>query len=174
MMQISGQKIRKTTSVVTMLSVLPHILCCGIPAVAAFIALGTTVGLAASLSSNPFYMFVDAYHTELIVLAVCSVVFSGIMNLIAYRIDCREAAQLAREAKLHGQLHGSCTHADCTPKKSLSLKLFAISCVLLCLDLAWFYAEEHVLGLHHHHGEEVATTSTTATAAAAVHDHAHH
>jgi hypothetical protein len=160
----TATKLRQTTSVVTMLSVLPHLLCCGIPALAALIALGTTVGLAASLSANPFYMFVDAYHTKLIILAIAAVAFSGIMNLIAYRIDCREAAQAEANAKLHGH----CTHASCAPKKSASLKLFAISCVLLCLDLAWFYTEEQVLGLHHH-GE----TAATRHASTAHHAHAH-
>jgi hypothetical protein len=162
----TATKLRQTTSVVTMLSVLPHLLCCGIPAIAALIALGTTVGLAASLSANPFYMFVDAYHTELIILAICSVALSGMMNLIAYRIDCREAANQGKMAESDAKLHGHCTHASCAPKKSASLKLFAISCVLLCLDLAWFYTEEQVLGLHHH-GEAVATEH------AAIHDHHH-
>lgn len=161
----TATKLRQTTSVVTLLSVLPHLLCCGIPAVAALIALGTTVGLAASLTTNPFYMFVDAYHTELIILAVAAVAFSGVMNLIAYRIDCREAANLTKAAEDDAKLHGHCTHASCAPKKSASLKLFALSCVLLCLDLAWFYTEEHVLGLHHHQAQSHTT--------AAPHDHAH-
>ncbi len=153
---LSATQIRKTTSAVTMLSVLPHLLCCGIPVVAALIALGSTVGLAASLANNPFYNFIHVYHSELIIVAIASVAFSGIMNLIAYRIDCREADQAAIAAK-DALAHGHCTHDDCTPKKSASLKLFVISCVLLCLDLAWFYTEESVLGLHHHHHETTHT-----------------
>ncbi|MCA3244797.1 MAG: hypothetical protein INF43_05820 [Alphaproteobacteria bacterium] len=158
---MSATRLRQTTSLVTMLSVLPHLLCCGIPALTALIALGSTVGLAASLAGNPFYQLVDTYHTELVLLAIASVAFSGVMNFIAYRIDCREAAQ-ANQAAL---VHGTCHHGDCTPKKNTSLKLFAISCVLLALDLTWFYTEEHVLGLHHH-GHE-------ATAVAHAHDHHH-
>lgn len=145
----TATRLRQTTSAVTMLSVLPHLLCCGIPAIAALIALGSTVGLAASLAGNPFYQFVDAYHTELVLLAIASVAFSGVMNFIAYRIDCRAAEAAAKTAVVQGH----CNHADCTPKKNTSLKLFAVSCLLLALDLTWFYTEEHVLGLHHHGAE---------------------
>ncbi len=149
----TAQRLRQTTSVVTMLSVLPHLLCCGIPAVAALVALGSTVGLAASLASNPFYQWVDAYHTELIWVAIASVGFSGLLNLVAYRIECRAAAKQAL-------VQGNCTHGDCTPKKNTSLKLFALSCVLLALDLTWFYTEAHVLGLHHHAAETQAHHTT--------------
>ncbi len=138
MPMLQTQTLRRTTSLLTALSVLPHLFCCGIPAVTALISLGTTVGLAASLAGNPFYQFVDTYHAELITIAVASVAFSGLMNFIAWRIDCRTAA------------HSACHHGDCTPKKNNSLKLFGLSCALLAVDLAWFAAEENVLGLHHH------------------------
>jgi len=163
MSTLSPAKIRQTTGIITALSVLPHIFCCGIPAIAALISLGTTVGLAASLASNPFYQFVDAYHRELIMIAVSSVVLSGILNFIAWRIDCRESAKASL-------VQGHCAHADCTPKKTIGFKLFFMSLVLLALDLTWFYTEEHVLGLHHHHPEApTAQPSQTETA----HDHAH-
>lgn len=127
--------LRKSTAVVSALSMLPHIFCCGIPAVMALISLGTTVGLAGVLATNPFYQFVDAYHTVLITLAVTTVVISGVLNLIAYRIDCHTASS-------------HCHHGDCTPKKKTGFKLFFLSCGLLCLDLAWFATEKFGLGLH--------------------------
>lgn len=145
--QATASPLSKGTYIVTLLSVLPHIFCCGIPVIAAFISLGTTVGLGAALATNPVYNFVDAYHTQLLMLAIGGVTLSGILNLIAYRIDCRKAA---------------CTHGDCRPKKLKSFRIFLISLALLMLDLAWFAAEEHLLGLHHHHGE------------AAAHHHHHH
>ncbi|NBV54476.1 MAG: hypothetical protein EBR79_02035 [Proteobacteria bacterium] len=142
-----GDAIRKSTLAMSLLSILPHLLCCGIPAVAAMIALGGTVGLGAALMANPFYAFVDAYHTELLILAVVGVVISGVLNLIAYRMDCRAAA------------NSTCTHAACAPKKSKAFRIFIISVVLLALDVAWFMTEEYVLGLHHHgseaHGHEL-------------------
>jgi len=131
------QRLRRGTAVVSVLSIIPHIFCCGIPAIMALISLGTTVGLAGVLATNPFYRFVDAYHPYLIALAVGSVVLSGILNLIAWRIDCHTAAS-------------HCHHGDCTPKKRSSLKIFLFSCLLLMLDLGWFSTEEFVLGLHHH------------------------
>lgn len=137
MTQTSASTIRSTTFAVTALSILPHIFCCGIPVVAALISLGTTVGLAASLASNPLYQFVDAYHSWLLALAVGSVVVSGGLNYVAYRIDCRTAPT------------SSCTHGDCAPKKTNSLRIFLISLVLLAVDVAWFATEEMVLGLHH-------------------------
>lgn len=143
---LSAQTIRTSTSWVSMLSILPHLLCCGIPAVAALISLGTTVGLAASLASNPFYQFVDAWHFELVMLAIASVVLSGVFNLVAWRMDCREAAK-------QSLVHGHCAHSNCAPRKNTSLKIFAVSVVLLMADLAWFATEEKVLGLHHHHEE---------------------
>ena len=143
---LNPKTIRASTSWVSMLSILPHLLCCGIPAVAALISLGTTVGLAASLASNPFYQFVDAWHFELVMLAIASVVISGIFNLVAWRIDCREEAKTSL-------VHGHCAHGNCAPRKNTSLKIFAVSVVLLMLDLAWFATEEKVLGLHHHHEE---------------------
>lgn len=130
--------VRKTTFVFSALSILPHIFCCGIPAVMALISLGTTVGLGAVLATNPFYQFVDNYHEILISIAVSTVLLSGIVNFVAWRIDCREMARMV------------CTHESCQPKKTNSLKMFAISCVLLMLDLAWFFSEEFILGLHHH------------------------
>lgn len=137
-MTASAATLRHTTFIVSTLAMLPHVFCCGIPAVVALISLGTTLGLGAAMAGNPFYAFVDAYHLPLLGLAIASVVISGILNFIAYRIDCRMAAASA------------CTHGDCTPRKRHSLRLFAASLALLALDIAWFSAEEYVLGLHHH------------------------
>lgn len=137
MTQTSASTIRSTTFAVTALSILPHIFCCGIPVVAALISLGTTVGLAASLASNPLYQFVDAYHGWLLAVAVANVGVSGGLNYVAYRIDCRTAAS------------SSCAHGDCAPKKANSLRMFMISLALLAVDVAWFGAEEWVLRLHH-------------------------
>jgi hypothetical protein len=140
---VSTAAIRKTTFAVSALSILPHIFCCGIPAAAALIALGTTVGLGAALAGNPFYQFVDTYHSELLAVAIASVILSGILNLVAYRMDCRTAATSA------------CNHGDCKPKKSHAFRVFFLSLALLMVDIGWFVAEEHVLGLHHHeHHEE--------------------
>jgi hypothetical protein len=158
MLRLPAISLRRTTSAMTLLTMLPHLFCCGIPAVAALISLGTTVGLAASLAGNPFYQFVDVWHTELITLAVCSVVLSGLINLLAWRMDCRAAAKASL-------VEGHCTHGDCTPKKTTSFRLFFLSLGLLVVDLAWFMTEEHVLGLHHHEHETVATD------AAATHHH---
>lgn len=104
----------------------------------ALVSLGTTVGLGAVLATNPFYQFVDNYHEILISIAVATVLVSGFVNFMAWRIDCREVAESA------------CTHASCKPKKTNSLKMFVVSCGLLMLDLAWFFSEEFILGLHHH------------------------
>jgi hypothetical protein len=168
---LTANTLRQSTGLMTALSIIPHLFCCGIPAVAALISLGTTVGLAASLAGNPFYQFVDAWHTELLMVAVASVIVSGILNFIAYRMDCRAAGQ-------DSLVKGHCAHADCTPKKTSSFKIFVISVVLLMLDIAWFITEEKVLGLHHHHGEahaEAPAAQTPAAAPAAGHDdHAGH
>lgn len=130
--------LRKSTFLISALSILPHIFCCGIPAVMALISLGTTVGLAAVLATNPLYQIVDMYHEIFLTIAIASVVMSGILNLVAYRIDCRNAAM------------SSCHHDDCAPKKTNSFKVFLISCVLLALDIAWFATETFSLGLHAH------------------------
>lgn len=137
--------IRKTTGIVSVLSILPHVFCCGIPAIMALISLGTTIGLAGVLATNPMYQFIDTYHEILITIAITSVIISGILNYVAYRIDCHTAAS-------------HCHHGDCTPKKRTSAKIFYFSLVLLMLDLAWFATEKNLLGLHDHsHTEE--TTS---------------
>lgn len=130
--------LRKSTAFVSVLSILPHLLCCGIPAVAAILSLGTTAGLGAALATNSFYTFVDTYHLQLLAIAVTGVAISGIFNLIAYRVDCREAA---------------CSHAPCKPKKARSFRIFLFSLALLMIDLAWFYTESHILGLHDNHGQ---------------------
>ncbi|MCP5405557.1 MAG: hypothetical protein H6922_04995 [Pseudomonadaceae bacterium] len=127
--------LRRSTFVISALSILPHVFCCGIPAVAGLISLGTTVGLGAVLAANPLYKLVDAYHTELLTLAVAGVLMSGVFNLIAYQIDCRKAA---------------CTHGSCAPTKLRSFRIFLISLALLAVDLTWFAVEEEVLALHHH------------------------
>lgn len=128
------ENIRKSTLAISALSILPHLFCCGIPAVAALVALGSTVGLGAALAANPFYGFINTYHKELLIIAIIGVVMSGVLNFIAYRIDCREAA---------------CSHGSCAPKKSKAFRIFIISLCLLVLDIAWFATEELALGLHH-------------------------
>lgn len=132
------QSIRRTTGIVSALSILPHIFCCGIPAGMALVSLGTTLGLAGVLATNPLYRFVDDYHGLLLGVAIGSVVLSGILNFVAWRIDCHASAQSC-----------SCNHDHCAPKKRTGLKIFLFSLVLLCLDIAWFVAEESLLGLHH-------------------------
>lgn len=136
-MQLNATKVRKSTFLISTLSILPHIFCCGIPAIMALISLGTTVGLAGVLATNPLYKLVDNYHEILISIAVTSVILSGILNFIAYRIDCRNAARV------------TCKHPSCQPKKNNSFKIFFLSCALLSLDLAWFATEKFGLGLHH-------------------------
>ncbi len=138
---MNTQKIRSTTGIISALSILPHIFCCGIPAVMALISLGTTIGLAGVMATNPLYRFVDNYHTILLGIAIGSVVLSGILNFVAWRIDCHEAAS-------------HCHHGDCAPKKRSSFKIFLFSLALLCVDIAWFATEEEVLGLHHKHHQE--------------------
>lgn len=133
-------QIRRSTSIVSMLSILPHVFCCGIPAAMALISLGTTVGLAGVLATNPLYRFVDQYHTILLSIAIGSVVISGVLNFIAWRIDCHTAAS-------------HCHHGDCVPKKRSSFKIFLFSLALLVLDLAWFATEKFELGLHAAHIE---------------------
>lgn len=137
-MHIHAATVRKSTFIISALSMLPHIFCCGVPAIMALISLGTTVGLAGVLATNRLYQLVDAYHEILISLAVGSVLVSGILNYWAYRLDARAAAQLA------------CRHPACKPKKTSNFKIFFLSCGLLLLDLAWFATEKFELGLHQH------------------------
>ncbi|RYG58435.1 MAG: hypothetical protein EON60_13180 [Alphaproteobacteria bacterium] len=137
MKSMKTSTIRRTTGLVSVLSILPHVFCCGIPAIMALISLGTTIGLAGVLATNPMYQFIDAYHGILLTIAISSVVISGILNYVAYRIDCHTAAS-------------HCHHGDCTPKKRTSAKIFYVSLVLLALDLAWFATERNLLGLHNH------------------------
>src|SRR5690606_37377102 len=109
-MSASTATLRKSTFLVSALSMLPHVFCCGIPAGMALVSLGATAGLATAMAANLLYQLVDAYHEMLLALAVGSVVVSGILNLIAYRVDCRTAAM------------SSCHHGDCAPRKSHSFK----------------------------------------------------
>ncbi len=128
-------KIRKTTTWITMLSLIPHMLCCGIPVTAALIGLGTTIGLGAALASNPIYALVDAYHPVLLGIAVSGVFLSGVFNLIAYNVDCKA-------------VEDSCAHESCKPKKLKSFRIFLISLFLLVLDISWFLAEAYLLQTH--------------------------
>lgn len=125
-------------------SILPHLLCCMLPTVAALMSLGTTLGLAATLADNPLYRLVDQYHTELLLVALVSVAVSGMLNYISWRVDCRT--------------DGHCHHPPCAPKKRTAHRVFILSCLLLVLDVSWYVTEEYVLGLHHHdaHSEELA------------------
>ena len=138
--KVSSYSLRTGAGVVSVISLVPHIFCCFLPTVAALMALGSTVGLAAVMADNPLYQLVDAYHVWFLGLAVVSVVVSGIVNFIAWRIDCHEASALDAEG---------CHHGDCTPKKRTSLKIFVLSLALLALDVSWF-AFETSHGLHDH------------------------
>jgi hypothetical protein len=133
---LNSATLRRRAQLVTLVSILPHLLCCLLPTVAALMSLGTTLGLAAALSNNPLYQLVDAYHTQLLIIAIATVGVSGVLNYISWRIDCRT--------------DGHCHHEPCAPKKRTANKIFLLSVVLLVVDLTWFFTEEHLLGLHHH------------------------
>lgn len=135
-MKANPNQIRRSAFWLTALSILPHIFCCMLPAAAALVSLGTTVGLGTALAASPLYTFVDAYHPYLLALAFGSVVVSGTANYIAYRMDCHT--------------HGTCTHGSCTPRKRASLRLFWASLFLLALDIVWYTAEVGLLHLHQH------------------------
>lgn len=135
---ISGEKLRNSAFVVSTVSLLPHILCCLLPTVTALITLGTTVGLGAALASSPLYRMVDAYHVYLLGVAVFTVFVSGVINFVAWRIDCRSQSHMN---------HG-CAHEPCAPKKTTAYRIFLISCALLILDVGYFLFEVQILGLH--------------------------
>lgn len=142
----SSSKLRTGAGVVSVLSLIPHVFCCFLPTVAAIMALGSTVGLAAAMADNPLYRFVDQYHAWLLGVAIASVVVSGVVNFVAWRIDCHEASALDDEG---------CHHGSCEPKKRTSLKIFYLSLALLAVDVAWFTFEaKH--GLHDHSLETAA------------------
>ena len=92
------QKLRHSAFTVSVLSLLPHIFCCLLPTAAALVTLGTTAGLGAALSSNSLYRLVDAYHIYFLGLAVCTVILSGIINFVAWRIDCHNHSTSPRAA----------------------------------------------------------------------------
>lgn len=131
----STEKLRHSAFAVSVISLLPHIFCCLLPTAAALVSLGTTVGLGATLVANPLYRLVDTYHVYFLSLAVCAVAFSGLVNFIAWRV---EAA---------GHNH---SHDDNKPTSTVSssFKIFAISAVLLVVDVGYFVFEKDILGLH--------------------------
>ncbi len=119
----------------TLIALLPHLFCCGIPIIASLLALGTTIGLGAALASNPFYNFVNQYHIPLLIFATFMVALSGILNYYSYRLDCTKTK------------NNSCTHKSCKPKKLRSFRLFFISLFLLILDFSWLIFEIYYLQL---------------------------
>lgn len=130
-----SQKLRTHSKYITLMALIPHIFCCGIPLLVGVITLGTTVGLSASLVNNPFYMFVEQYHKQLLMAAICGIIITGLLNLIAYRVDCRKAA---------------CNHGTCAPKKLKSFRIFLIALTLLTIDIIWYMAESHVINVVAH------------------------
>lgn len=141
--QTSSKALRRTALSVSTLSLLPHILCCLLPTVAALISLGTTVGLATAMAANPLYRLVDAYHPWLLGLAVLATATSGALTYLSWRIDCHDPHALH---DTHG--HAACHHAPCTPKKSRATHIFYVSLALLALDIAWYLTENLFLGRH--------------------------
>lgn len=135
------EALRRRALWLSVTSILPHLLCCMLPTVAALMSLGTTLGLAATLADNPLYRLVDQYHTQLLIMAVLSVVVSGVLNYVSWRVDCRT--------------DGHCHHPPCAPKKRTAQKVFIASCLLLVLDVSWYLTEEYVLQVHQH-GEGIA------------------
>jgi hypothetical protein len=135
------EKLRHSAFTISILSLLPHIFCCLLPTAAALVSLGTTVGLATALSSNPLYRMVDAYHIYFLGLAVVTVIVSGVINYVAWRIDCHDHTVLNEEG---------CHHEPCQPKKTGAFKIFLFSVALLVFDISYYLFEENILGLHHH------------------------
>lgn len=120
-----------------LISMLPHLFCCALPVMVALISLGSTIGLGAALSGNPLYHAVDANHATLLTLAIISVAVTALLNVIAWRIDCKKAET-------------ACSHGDCTPRKKTSFKLLWISMGLLVLDITWYVIESRALDFHNH------------------------
>jgi hypothetical protein len=135
------EKLRHSAFSLSILSLLPHIFCCLLPTAAALVSLGTTVGLATALSSNPLYRMVDAYHIYFLSLAVGTVIISGAINYVAWRIDCHDHTALNEDG---------CHHEPCQPKKTGAFKIFLFSVALLVFDVSYYLFEENILGLHHH------------------------
>ncbi|PIZ30432.1 MAG: hypothetical protein COY40_04645 [Alphaproteobacteria bacterium CG_4_10_14_0_8_um_filter_53_9] len=140
---LSSSDVRRGAGLLTILSLIPHIFCCFLPGVAALMALGSTLGLAATLADNPFYTFVDTYHLWFLTIAIGSVMVSAVANFIAWRMDCHTPTVLNPDG---------CSHGDCTPKKRTSLRVFFISLAFLAVDISWFAFEQN-MGFHGNHAE---------------------
>ncbi|HEX2858672.1 MAG TPA: hypothetical protein VHP58_00480 [Alphaproteobacteria bacterium] len=136
-----AKTLRKSAFTASLFSLLPHIVCCLMPTAAALVSLGTTVGLGAALSANPLYRLVDGYHFYFLGLAVFTVILSGLINFVSWRIDCHNHSKLNAEG---------CHHEPCEPKKSGAFRIFLFSVALLAFDIGYYLFEEDILGLHHH------------------------
>jgi hypothetical protein len=135
----SVQKLRHSAFAVSVVSMLPHIFCCLLPTAAALLTLGTSVGLGAALANDRLYRFVDGYHIYILGLAVFTVAVSGLVNLLAYRIETHD----------HGAT-GDHRHDTSWLGRISGFRIFLLSLGLLIFDVAYFLFEENVLGLHHH------------------------
>lgn len=145
MQPLQPRTLRRSALGLSLFSILPHLLCCLLPTVAALISLGTTAGLAGALATNPLYMLVDAYHFQLLLIAIISTALSGVITYFSWR-----------SAQLHAQAHvvNDVLACNCPTHKRQPIKIFALSLALLTLDVAWYLTEENLLGLHNHHHEE--------------------
>ncbi|MHA1540106.1 MAG: hypothetical protein ACTSXQ_06495 [Alphaproteobacteria bacterium] len=120
--------LQKTTTSLLAVTILTHLFCCGIPMVANILAFLSVFGLTAS-SGHSMHFF-HYYQQEILIFATAVIVFSGVLQYISWRIDCKTE---------------SCKHAPCTKKKKQAAKLFWISLFLYLTNLIFFLLGEHLL-----------------------------
>ncbi len=110
--------IRKVTSAMAIVTLLPHLFCCVIPLVMSVVGFGASLGLF-TLNSSGFEWLIE-YEPHMMAVAGVMLLVGAAVQLISWRIDCRKEY---------------CTHEPCEPKKKRSLNLFYLASALYVVSL---------------------------------------
>ena len=104
-------------------SFIMHLFCCGIPLMMSITSLTALVGITSGEMLH--HSWFGRYEVELLAVSGAILFFTGGLQWISRRIDCRT--------------DGHCAHEPCDPKKDLSGHIFAGAATLYLLNLAIFF-----------------------------------
>ncbi len=110
--------VRTFARFLSVLSLVSHFFCCFLPGV---ISVLTLITLSGSMVLTMEDFGIPEYvHEEMIFISAAVLLFSGIINYISWKLDCRAV--------------GGCSHEPCAPKKAKYFKLYAYSVVFFVLN----------------------------------------
>ena len=97
-----------------------HVFCCGLPLALSIGSIAAVLGLSGGEWVHPAWL--SQYEMGLMAASGAVLAFTGMIQFISYRIDCRK--------------DGDCHHEPCDSKKTLAHRVYFAALALFALNVA--------------------------------------